>query len=178
MHGPVHRWNAWLVCGVACAVVAVVCVAAVSRIRTFSHAADVVCVLAAIAAYIVAIAAVWRIRPRVAGVAAAAVVVAPLVAFTACLAPLRFGWLTFELSVLEMTSPPEQTEAVSPTVSCRVYGWGAAFGDEGYTVYVYRHPPFFPLVQREVAQVTTNQSDFNARPRSASCASVAAQLRS
>jgi len=173
------RWNAWQVCGVACVVVAVVFIATVLRIRTFSHAADYVCVGAAVAAYTVAIiAAAWGIRPRLAGLAAAAVVVTPLVALVACFVPLRFGWFVVQFILLDSTSPPERTEELSPTLSCRVYGWGWAGSDEGYTVYVYRHPPFFPLVQREVAQVIVDESDPNAKPRSASCASVAAPLRS
>jgi hypothetical protein len=178
MRAPVNRSDAWWVCGSACAVVALVCAAAASRIRTFSHAADCLCVLSAVAAYVVAVAAAWRIRPRAAAVAAVAALLAPLLALPAVVTRLSFGSAFVLLFVVsEMTAPPEHTEEMGPTLSCRVYGWGAAFGDEGYTVYVYRHPPFVPLVQFEVAHVRVNETERDDGPRSASCASVAAPLR-
>jgi hypothetical protein len=76
-----------------------------------------------------------------------------------------------------VTAPPEYTEEVSPTLSCRVYVAGA-FTDMHDTVYVLRHPPFFPIVQLEVAQVAVDALRPGDGPRAASCASVAAQLRS
>ena len=178
MAGPLDRWSPWRVCGVASAVVIVVSAAAASGIRTFSHAADWICGLAAVAAYAVAMTVAWRIRPRAAGVAVGAVISAPLLALIALLGWLGDGAvLGLAFALVETTTPPEHTEELSPTLSCRVYGWGAAFTDEGYTVHVYRHAPFFPFLQFEVAHVTIDQSDFNARPRSATCASVAAGLR-
>jgi hypothetical protein len=178
MHRVLHL-SAWRVCGVAGAVVVLVCVAAVCHIRTFSHAADCVCVLAAVIAYAVAVAAAWRIWPGAAGIAAGAVFVGPLLAVTVCVACFGAGSLLgLGFIALETTSPPEHTEEVSPTLSCRVYGWGAAFTDEGYVVYVYRHPPFVPLVQLEAARVSVDQTNPGDGPRSASCASVAAPLRS
>lgn len=155
------------------------CAATASGIRTFSHAADWICGLAAVAAYALAMTVAWRIRPRAAGVAVGAVISAPLLVLLALLGWLGDGAvLGIEFAVLELTIPPEHTEELSPTLSCRVYGWGAAFTDEGYTVHVYRHPPFFPLVQVEVAAVTVDETNPGDGPRSASCASVAAALRS
>jgi hypothetical protein len=154
-----------------------VCVAAVSGIRTFSQTTDCICVLAAVAAYVVATAFAWRIWSHAAGFAAG-VLAAPLLALAVVV-----GWLGAEALpvlgsiVLFITAPPQYSEEVSPTLSCRVYDSGA-FSELGYTVYVYRHPPFVPIVQLEVAHATVNAARPGDVQRSASCASVAAPLRS
>jgi hypothetical protein len=164
-------------CGVACAVVAVVWVASVSGVRTFSHATDLICVLAAVGAYVVATACAWRIWPHAAGVAAG-VFAAPLLAFAAVV-----GWLGTEAFpvlwsvVLIITAPPQYTEEVSPTLSCRVYLSGS-FSDMGYAVYVLRHPPFVPVVQLEVDGAKVYGKTAVDPPPPGSCASVAARLRS
>ncbi|HEX3462997.1 MAG TPA: hypothetical protein VHS78_02945 [Candidatus Elarobacter sp.] len=163
-------------CGVACAVVAVVCIAALSGIRTFSHATDIVCVIAAVAAYVVATAFAWRIWPHAAGFAAG-VLAAPLLALAAV--ALWLGAEVFPVLgsiVLIITAPPQYTDEVSPTLSCRVYVSGA-FTDMGYTVYVLRHPPFVPIVQLEVAHAKVYATRPGGGPPPASCASVAAPLR-
>ena len=177
MERRVGRWNSRRVCGVACAVVAVVWVASVSGIRTISHATDLICVLAAVAAYVVATAFAWRIWPHAAGVAAG-VFAAPLLGLAALV-----GWLGTEAFpvlwsvVLIITAPPQYTEEVSPTLSCRVYVSGAFF-DMGYSVYVLRHPPFVPIVQLEVASAKVYGKTAADPPPPGSCASVAAPLRS
>lgn len=176
MQRRIDRWNPRRVCGAACAVIALVCAAAVSGIRTFSHATDYVCVLAAVAAYVVAIVFGWRIWPHAAGVAAGAVA-APLLALA--LLALSSGPAALPALgslVLMVAAPPQYTEEASPTLSCRVYDEPAYA--QMYIVYVYRHPPFFPVVQREVARVPVDATGPGDRPRAASCASVAAALRS
>ncbi|HEY6235372.1 MAG TPA: hypothetical protein VIW69_09755 [Candidatus Elarobacter sp.] len=124
----------------------------------------------------VATAFAWRIWPHAAGVAAG-VLAAPLLALAAVV-----GWLgaevlpAFGLIVLIITAPPQYTEEVSPTLSCRVYDSGS-FSDMGYTVFILRHPPFVPIVQLEVAHVNVYATRPGDGPPPASCASVAAPLR-
>jgi len=100
-----------------------------------------------------------------------------------CKGPLTFtakqiapvGWLML-LFTFGDASPPAHTEEIAPTLSCRIRYWGAVMTEEGYTVHVYRQPPFaFPL-EMEVASVTVNESVPDDPPRSATCASVAALL--
>ena len=159
---------------VSAAIVVVVALALAAKVRTFSPVLDDACGALAIVAYPAAVVAAWRSRPRALGVVAGMIAVTPIVALVH-----RFGMAAalalMIIGSFDVPSMPEHSESVSSTLECRVFGWGMAFTDEGYTVYVYRHPPFVPLM-REVASVTVDQS-AGTEPRSATCASVAAQFR-
>ena len=158
-------------------VLALLVLSVVAKIQTASGILNVVFCCVALLAYVCLASAAWTARPQVLGLLMGTALNAPLVAPCVLLIAQPLVALTVGVFILEdAISPPMREEQLGPTLSCSIRDWGASFTDEGYTVYVYRHLPFFPLVRREVTQVTVNETEPGDGPRSATCAGVAAGL--
>lgn len=162
-------------CVASAIIILVVAGSVATRIRTSSTALDSACCLIALLAACLLAAAAWTIKVRTIAYAAGLLAHGTLASCLGLLISFPTGFvLMFVLG--DVFSPPVYAEELSPSLSCRVWSWGTAFSDEGYTVAVYRHLPFVPLVQIEAAHVVVNMTEAGNGPRSASCEGVAAAL--
>jgi hypothetical protein len=170
-----HRRRTLLfrLCVAALGLIAIVSLSLFLKVQTASLACNFAFCLAAFLAYCLLAPACWTMRPRVIGF---------ITGTLACAALIpgyilgTIGVLGLDFMLADYLSPPIHVELVAPGLSCRVMAWGAAFADSGYTVHLYRYWPVFPLLRREVASTSVNETDPGNGPTSASCASAAAQL--
>jgi hypothetical protein len=149
------------------ALVIVTALGIAAQVGTSSFPADVAITLAACVAYCFLAAAVSTGRSmlqRVAGVAAYVVLV-----------PVYLYAAAVPFSHFDQELPPAYTEQLRPDLSCEIVEWGM-FAQNGTTVYVYRHPPFFPFVRVEAARdVEAGQPYW--KSESAACARLASHVR-
>lgn len=154
--------------------VAIVGLAFCGGFQTFSPVVNFGFCLTAFLAYCFLASAMWTLRPRALGVATGVIAYATLIP---CYILGTVGALALIFILGDYLSPPIHVELTRPGLFCRITGWGAAFSDEGYDVHIYRYPPWFPVVRREIAKVRVDETDPGDGPSSATCAGVAASLR-
>ena len=83
------------------------------------------------------------------------------------------GLLGLVFIVGDYAGPPRRAVVLRPGLSCRVMNWGAAFSDDGYDVHLYRYWPWMPLLRRQVAKITVDETEPVKGLASASCEGVA-----
>jgi hypothetical protein len=77
----------------------------------------------------------------------------------------------------DYTSPPKHIEQLGPDLTCRTTLWGAAFTASGYTIHLYKSWAWLPLVERSVAAMSVNQTEFSEgqAPKDVTCADALAK---
>ena len=149
-------------------VVVVVVVCWKTGVDTPSPPVDVLFCIAAVLAGCILYFATYTLEPPAAGVVAGALAgIALLPCFT-------MGLILGLVSLADDLAPPARSVEIGPGVSCRVTWWGMSFGDRGYIVHLHRYWPPFPVVRREVVQVSVDETNVPYGAKSASCESVAA----
>ncbi len=129
--------------------------------------ANLVCFAIAYAAYCFLVATCWQIRVKALRALALAVFLTPILLgyVYASIGLLALGWIAADYAL-----PPSHTEEMQAGLTCRVRQWGAAIGDSGYTVHLYRHWSALPFLEREVARISVNETNSQIEPQSATCA--------
>jgi hypothetical protein len=156
----------------ALGLIAIVALALFLKVQTASLVCNLALCLAAFLAYCLLAPALWTVQPRFIGF---------ITGTLACAALLpsyilgTIGVLGLNFILADYLSPPTHVELIAPGLSCSETVWGAAFSDSGHSIHLYRYWPAFPLLRREVARVSVNETDPGDGPTSASCTSVAAQ---
>ncbi len=90
------------------------------------------------------------------------------------LAPVYLYVAAVPFSHVDQDPRPMYTARLRPDLSCEIIAWGM-FAQDGTTVYVYRHPPFFPFVRVEAASdAQLGAPDWNSP--SAACARLASRV--
>ena len=75
----------------------------------------------------------------------------------------------------DYADPPEKTEHIAANLECEVTGWGMVASGEGYTVHLYRTWPLLPLVEKEIARVSVDETNpAEEGTQSATCNTVLA----
>lgn len=163
-----ERWFDRVLFGAVIAVI-LTALGVLAKVETVSLLLDFALCALAYFAYCFVAATALTLEPRRARIATA-------IAAYAWLLPISVLVTLLSLSHLGEVRPPAHAEQIRPGLSCEVIEWGFSFGEEGYTVYVYRYLPAFPLLRDEVASVDVFPSEPQREPRSATCAGVARSL--
>ena len=131
---------------------------------------DVAFLIIAYTAYSFLAVCCLRIPPLSIRVLALAIAAIPVgVGYYACTSTT--GRLGLAFIVGDYTQPPRHLEQMRADLTCRVFLWGYAFSDTGYTVRLYKSWTWLPLVERSVVTISVNETnDANGPVQPATCA--------
>lgn len=119
-------------------------------------------------AFCYVVASCLRLRLKYIRISALALLSTPIF-FGYVLATIGFlglGWI-----VGDVVAAPYRMETIAPNLTCEMKMWGAAAGNSGYNVTIYRVWSFAPFLRRQVVNISVNQ---NASDKNASCADALA----
>lgn len=151
-NSPLVLRRLWI--GVGC-YLGVFAAAWVCAIETASSLVNFVVSVSVYAAYSLLVALCLTLRLRVTRLVFG---VAGLVSLLPGYLLATVGLLGLFFIVGDEVRSPLQAVVLRPGLYCRITQWGFAASDEGYDVHLYRYWPALPLLQRQVARVTVNET--------------------
>jgi hypothetical protein len=126
-----------------------------------------------VVAYCILATAAWSIRPRIVGIAAGTVALAPLIVLIRW---FPIAWFVVGLVTLDDLQAPLYTAQIRPGVSCEGSEW-SVYTQGAHAVALYRYVPGFPFVRVEVARRSEQETGTDYwPPNSIGCAKLAAQV--
>jgi hypothetical protein len=130
--------------------------------------------VASFVAYCILATAAWSIRPRIVGIAAGTVALAPLIVLVRW---FPIVWFVGGLVLDDALQAPVYAAQIVPGVSCEIREW-SVYTQGFHDVALYRYVPGFPFVRFEFARRSEEETGTDSwPPNSFGCAKLAAEVR-